>query len=186
MHNQSMSNKPIVIAQNPRAQVEIEVSGTNLLLRPKGDINEDLNFGKVYQSLVEVLAKTNRVTIDFGFLGKINSCGVREWLLFLEKLQLKHTLHFSMINETAVSQAAVVPTLLGKPGTSVAAFEVPYFCANCRIREVRVCTPDQINSAQGRFSAPAALCNKCHKGMEFDGLENEYADVLKHRKPVKA
>jgi hypothetical protein len=176
---------PIIITKGDNFRIEVEVTEKVTTLRPVGTINEDVNFGSVSKFLGE-LPSLSTLQVDLSQVININSCGVREWLLFMERTQPRLPVQFSMVNETFIEQASVVPNLLGKAGTRIAAFEIPYFCASCNERTIKVFETKDINLVNNEFSAPEVKCEKCSSKLDFDALEEEYFSFLKHSRGPKS
>lgn len=153
------------------------------LMRPVGFINEDVNFGAIIQEVVELLRLApdadgkNCVNFDLSGVDRINSCGVREWLLFLQKLQTSMRIRFGHVNELFVEQANMIPDILGAKGTGVDCVEVPYYCEACDCRVSRYLPIDEIRSVR-ESGVPPVPCEKCGGQTELDALEDEYFRFL--------
>src|SRR3954470_11421077 len=148
----------IAITQTPKCKVLVQQVGTDLVMRPQGEINEDLNFGGIMKTLKELLANTKGLVFDMRQVQKINSCGVREWLMFMQNVQAVIPCRFLAVNETFIEQASIVPTLLGRKGTQIEAFEAPYFCSNCNERSLTLLKTASLKLDSGTFTAPAVNC----------------------------
>src|SRR3954468_9656920 len=107
----------IVIAEVPSFKIEAFIKGEALLLKPSGTINEDFNFSKALEVVTQLHPAKTQILFDLSHVIAINSCGVRSWILFTERLQSKLPLRFTRVNELFIEQAAIVPTVLGKKGT---------------------------------------------------------------------
>src|SRR5687767_10111363 len=104
----------IVIVQGDRFRIEAEQQKELLILRLVGEIDEDVDLRKLPQGLAG-FPKSTLVLFDLGKVSKINSCGVREWVLFLESIKAIKPYGFLMLNELILHQAAMFPGVLGKP-----------------------------------------------------------------------
>jgi hypothetical protein len=118
--------------------------------------------------------------IDLGGVTKINSCGVREWVMFMERLQAAATVNFSRVSEICVEHACIVPLLLGRPGVRVQEFTAPYFCENCKTHEQVVLTQKDFDE---RFFFPTRICGRCKRPTQADVLASSYAQFLKRLAP---
>jgi hypothetical protein len=171
--------EPLVVttASSARVEISVEDDGT-CVVRPVGVINEDINFSPVLKHLTELNASNLRVKFDLGSIERMNSCGVREWLMFVERLPSTCEKSFVNVNEVWVDLANIVPGLLGKGASRVRSFKAPYFCERCK--EVKQCLliPADVAHEEGRAKAPARKCEKCGSALLFESLEEEYFRFL--------
>jgi anti-anti-sigma regulatory factor len=172
----------VVIAQGRQYRVELEAQKEGLIFRPVGEITEDTNFGQILQTLQNHLSNAKQLYFDLSSVSRINSCGVREWILFLERIQNRIPTAFTMVNEFFVDQASVVPTLLGKRGTPVLQFHAPYRCTSCNRRVPRILKSHEVPIEEPK--APGSRCEKCGSALEFDAIEEEYFAFLRHALPL--
>ena len=146
-----------------------------MTFRPAGRIDEDVDLTLYLDYLARDGGKISKVYLDMGQVSEINSCGVRSWILFLEKLQSTKACEFSVANEIFMDQVNIVHNVLGRPKLRIKAFEAPYFCEKCNKRTIRIVRPSDITrNDSGEFSAPEARCESCSKIMEFDAIPVEY------------
>ena len=174
--------KPFVVVESENFRMEAQSDGDHLTLRPVGYINEDVNFGKTLQLITEMGVALRQVSFDMGHVSEINSCGVREWLLFVERVQALTKCKFTMVNELFIEQASIVPNMLGKPGTLVDKFSAPFYCATCDRRSLRLLETKDVALKSGKYAAPEFRCEKCTNELEFDALEDEYFTFLNYSK----
>ena len=170
----------ITLSENAHFKIEARIleESSSALLVVSGWVNEDVSLSTVIPMLSDI--GTSVVAFDLSKVTLINSCGVREWLLFIQRMQTKFQCLFTFLNEAIVEQANMIPNMLGKAGTAVMAFEAPYYCAKCETRQLEVLKPKDINLDQGTFEAPSFSCKKCSGPMTFDAVEDEYFHFLKH------
>ena len=128
-------------------------------------------------SLVDVLPKDieGNVRINLEGVTAINSCGIREWVSMIRRLEDNCTLEFDDVSVCMTQQFNMI---LNARGTGkVNSFFAPYFCEPCdRQVEVRLSLADHPGLA-GKFVAsniPDASCESCKKVMEFDDLPEKY------------
>lgn len=172
----------ITVQEAGQLKIEVEPSGNSLTLRPIGWINEDVNFASILKLLSEFGQEVRALCFDLGRVTQINSCGIREWLLFMERVQNRIPCSFLLVNEVFIEQANIVPNLLGKTGTPVFAFHAPYFCAKCNTRITVELKSNALDIESGSFTAPPFKCQKCSSALEFDAIEEEYFAFLRHSK----
>jgi len=160
-------------------RIEAEPGQNSITLRPVGLINEDVNFGTVLEFIETLQVKPEKILFDMGGISRINSCGVREWLLFLQRMQSKFRCSFGRANEAFIECASSIPTVFGSPGLPIDEIEAPFFCSKCSKRTLVSLKPTVIFKA-GTLSLPPQKCAQCAGPLEFDGLEDEYFNFLKH------
>lgn len=148
-------------------------------IRFVGSIDEDTNLDEVLRSLPHV-SPSQLLDLDLADLERINSIGVREWILFLEKLSQLSPFQFSQVSQAFIEIANSVPTILGKKGTPVLRFAAPYHCPKCSRDEVRVFTKAQIKKTGTTYQFPTELCTQCKQPLDFDALEEEYFHFLNY------
>jgi len=170
----------VVVTESSKLRIEVEYQDSRMLIRPIGKIDEDVNFGLLLKHVSDSKTFAEKVTFDMAKISDINSCGVREWLFFMERLQSSVPCEFLMVNELFIEQANIVPNLLGKAGTKVANFSAPYFCENCNTTIVKTIKVQDVKIQGTSFSFPSFNCEKCKKPLQFDALEEEYANFVKH------
>jgi len=73
------------------------------------------------------------VKFDMGGIRSINSCGVREWITWINKLGIKAM--YSNCTQAVVMQFNMVREFLGN-GARVESFQVPAFCECCGQQKV--------------------------------------------------
>ena len=127
--------------------------------------------------LVDVLPKdmAGNVRINLEGVTAINSCGIREWINMIRRLEETCQLKFEEVSVCMIHQFNMI---LNASGTGkVASFFAPYFCEPCdRQTEVRISTADHPDLAgkDGDPKAPEVSCTSCRKAMEFDDLPEKY------------
>lgn len=174
----------LVLFETPHFKLHYSDLENGVLLKLTGQIDEDVNFGAILGEVHEMASMgapeggLPRVFFDLQKVERINSCGVREWLLFLEKLQLKFKVEFRVASEAFIEQANIVPGILGPNGTPVHQIEIPYFCASCDERTRQLVPVASVKRTDG-FTAPESKCAKCGSAQELDALEEEYFSFLK-------
>ncbi|HEY8210812.1 MAG TPA: hypothetical protein VIG99_25185 [Myxococcaceae bacterium] len=135
-----------------------------------GVINED--------NLLEerlTATKGKGVLIDLANVERINSCGVRDWIRFAQRLEAAgNNLYLLRCSPVVVAQLNMVRNFCGEKG-QVLSFQAPYFCPNCD--EERTETFPAAQVAVG--TSPDAVCPTCKGPMEFDDLPDLYFGFAK-------
>lgn len=150
--------------------IEVDVKpcdgGNEFLL--KGEINEDL--------LIEELVshKADVIKINFENVEMINSCGVREWIKFVEAVSNDGCkVEYYNCPQIVVQQVNMVTGFVPKGG-SVETFYAPYFCEECENEEKILLKTSDLD---GR-TAPEMKCSKCGEESEIDAMEDVYLNFV--------
>lgn len=168
-----------LVACGDSFRIEAELGEGAITIKPIGLINEDVNFGAVLEFIQTLSGKPNLVKFDLSAVSRINSCGIREWLLFMQRIQSRFPCAFTKANENFIEVAASAPTVFGKQGTPLDEIEAPYFCAACS-RRFMIYVKASSCYKDGAAVVPKLDCPQCKAALEFDGLEDEYFEFLKH------
>jgi DNA-directed RNA polymerase subunit RPC12/RpoP/anti-anti-sigma regulatory factor len=133
-----------------------------------GAIDEDADF-KELSGLEQ-----KQITFDFRQVNMINSCGIREWIRFLELLPNKSSITYSNCPQIIIEQINMVHGFF-KKGAVIESLYAPYFCESCG-KEAKVhLQTEQIKNKK----APKVDCPHCgHENAEFDALEAQYFSFL--------
>ncbi|RPJ75645.1 MAG: hypothetical protein EHM20_08610 [Alphaproteobacteria bacterium] len=152
-----MSQKLLISSRITGDEVHVEFSGV---------IDEDAVFDKI-QNL-----KMAKCFFDFGKVSMINSCGIREWIKYLQGLNGADIVYLNC-PQIIIEQVNMVHGFIRK-GAVVESFFAPYFCASCDTeKKILLKSADVINS-----KAPSAQCNTCGSELEFDAIEKQYFSFL--------
>jgi len=149
----------------PALVFEAAEQGSVVMAQLAGVINED-------NLLEERLTSTKGkgVLIDLANVERINSCGVRDWIRFAQRLEAAgNNLYLLRCSPVVVAQLNMVRNFCGEKG-QVLSFQAPYFCPNCD--EERTETFPAANVSAG--TSPEATCPTCKGPMEFDDLPDLY------------
>ena len=115
--------------------------------------------------------------IDLGEIERINSCGVRDWVNWLEKLETNGTR--SVLVECSPAIVAQINLVNNFTGSGVVkSFYVPYFCPECD--EEKVLLVEASDMGPPPHEPPTCRCDECDL---VDGLRRHAGLVL--RVPVE-
>ena len=170
----------ILTTDQCEVHAELDDSQQNLTLRISGVVNEDVNFGVVLDQLGANYSAIPNALIDVQNIQSLNSVGVRGWLLFLERLQQSKTCRFIGLSEAFVEQSNLVANMLGRKGTPVETFVIPYYCEKCNDRFALQFQTKDLPADLETFTPAPVKCTKCGSSMEFDSLPEEYFSFLRH------
>jgi anti-anti-sigma factor len=121
------------------------------------------------------------VVIDLGEIERINSCGVRDWVNWLTKVE-KGGGRIVLVecSPAIVSQINLVNNFTG--AGVVKSFFAPYFCPNCDREKVLLVEASEMGPSPHR--APTCRCDECDGVMDFDDMEDSYFAFLGTAKRV--
>ncbi len=133
-----------------------------------GAIDEDTDFKELTG------LEQNTISFDFKQVSMINSCGIREWIRFLEKIPPKTAIVYQNCPQIIIEQINMVHGFFRK-GAVISSLYAPYFCEKCN-KEAKVhLQTEQIKNRK----APKVECPHCgNEKMEFDAIEGQYFAFL--------
>lgn len=146
------------------------MTGDNAHISLEGVIDEDANFDKI-KSL-----KMNKFVFDFSNVSMINSCGIREWIKYLQEIEGASVTYINC-PQIIIEQVNMVHGFI-KKGTTIESFYAPYFCTSCDTgKKILLKNSEVVN-----MKPPAKLCNTCSSELEFDAIEKQYFSFLSQGK----
>jgi anti-anti-sigma regulatory factor len=141
-----------------------------------GVIDEDNELGE----LMERMAGST-VVIDLAEIERINSCGVRDWVNWLGKVEKTGTrVVLVECSPAIVAQINLVNNFTGSG--VVKSFFAPYFCPNCDREKVLLVETSELGPPPHK--APTCRCDECDGVMDFDDMEDSYFAFLSSAKRV--
>jgi anti-anti-sigma regulatory factor len=141
-----------------------------------GVIDED-------NELADLADKIPRGTavIDLGEIERINSCGVRDWVNWLSKLETSGTR--SVLVECSPAIVAQINLVNNFTGNGVVkSFYVPYFCPECD--EEKVLLVEATDMGPPPHEPPTCRCDECDLVMDFDDMPDSYFAFLSNQKKL--
>ena len=133
-----------------------------------GAIDEDSDFNEL-MGLEQKL-----VSFNFDKVTMINSCGIREWIKFIEKISTRSNIVYKNCPQIIIEQINMVHGFF-RQGATIESFYAPYYCENCG-KEAKIHIKSE--SVKNR-KAPSADCPHCgEEGIEFDAIEAQYFSFL--------
>lgn len=150
-----------------KLQLDLKVVGDTAEIEVIGIVDEDSDFSKI-----ESLKQPN-ISFNFDKLKGINSCGIREWINFLNKLDSSMNITYEKCPQALVEQMGMVKGFL-KGNCKISSYYAPYFCESCD-EEVKVLLTD----VGPKTLAPKEKCPTCSSDLEFDAIEAQYFSFLK-------
>jgi anti-anti-sigma regulatory factor len=136
-----------------------------------GVIDEDNELG----DLVDRIGQGTTV-IDLGEIERINSCGVRDWVNWLTKIERNGARPVLVeCSPAIVAQINLVNNFTGNG--VVKSFFAPYFCPSCDLEKVLLVETQEM-MGQDPPHAPTCRCDECDGVMDFDDMEESYFAFL--------
>jgi anti-anti-sigma regulatory factor len=155
------------LEMNQKFQAAITQKDDVCYVKLSGVIDEDNGLA----GLVDQIPAGTAV-INVGEVERINSCGVRDWVNWLGKIE-KSNANVILVecSPAIVAQINLVHNFTG--GGAVKSFFAPYFCPACDLEKVLLIEAAEMSS-QGTPSAPTCRCDECDGVMDFDDMEESY------------
>jgi anti-anti-sigma regulatory factor len=161
---------------NAKFNSSIQHRGDVSYVKLAGVIDEDNELG----GLVEKIPIGTAV-IDLGEIARINSCGVRDWVNWLSKLESNGTR--SVLVECSPAIVAQINLVNNFTGSGmVKSFYVPYFCPECD--EEKVLLVETADMGPPPHEPPTCRCDECDLVMDFDDMPDSYFAFLSNQKKV--
>lgn len=141
-----------------------------------GVIDEDNELADLTDSI-----PGSMVVIELGEVERINSCGVRDWVNWLNALEAKGAeIVLVECSPAIVAQINLVNNFTGNG--SVKSFYVPYFCPECDEEKVLLCEAGEMGPPP--HEPPVCRCDGCDLVMDFDDMPDSYFAFLSNQKKV--
>lgn len=132
-----------------------------------GAIDEDADF----KDLLGLEQQT--ISFDFNQVNMINSCGIREWIKFIEKIPEKTHIKYNNCPQIIIEQINMVHGFFRK-GAEINSFYAPYYCEKCGKEQKVHLEASQVKNRK----APKMECPTCGEEMDFDAIEAQYFSFL--------
>lgn len=118
---------------------------------------------------------TSSYIFDFDEVSLINSCGIREWVNYLETIPKEISLTYKNCRQIIIEQINMVHGFI-REGACVESFYGPYYCEKCDEEfKIHLKSVDVVDG-----KAPAVKCPKCgDEELEFDAIEQQYFQFIK-------
>jgi anti-anti-sigma regulatory factor len=141
-----------------------------------GVIDEDNELGELVEKI-----PTGTAVIDLGEIERINSCGVRDWVNWLSKLEYNGTR--SVLVECSPAIVAQINLVNNFTGNGVVkSFYVPYFCPECD--EEKVLLVEASDMGPPPHEPPTCRCDECDLVMDFDDMPDSYFAFLSNQRKL--
>ena len=157
-------------------QASVQHRGDVSYVKLGGVIDED-------NELTDLVDKipAGTAVIDLGEIERINSCGVRDWVNWLGKLEGQSTR--SVLVECSPAIVAQINLVNNFTGSGVVkSFYVPYFCPECD--EEKVLLVEATDMGPPPHEPPTCRCDECDLVMDFDDMPDSYFAFLSNQKKL--
>jgi anti-anti-sigma regulatory factor len=150
---------------------------------------DDLSFVKLAgvidedNELAELTDKIHgsTVVIDLGEVDRINSCGVRDWVNWLGRVEAKNVdVVLVECSPAIVAQINLVNNFTASG--VVKSFYVPYFCPECDEEKVLLCETGDMGPPP--HEPPICRCDECDLVMDFDDMPDSYFAFLANQRRI--
>jgi anti-anti-sigma regulatory factor len=157
-------------------QAAVQHRGDVSYVKLGGVIDEDNDLG----GLIERIPAGTAV-IDLGEIERINSCGVRDWVNWLAKLEGNGAR--SVLVECSPAIVAQINLVNNFTGSGVVkSFYVPYFCPECD--EEKVLLVEAGDMGPPPHEPPTCRCDECDLVMDFDDMPDSYFAFLSNQRKL--
>jgi len=157
-------------------QSSVQHRGDMSYVKLGGVIDEDNELGELVDKI-----PTGTAVIDLGEIERINSCGVRDWVNWLSKLESNGTR--SVLVECSPAIVAQINLVNNFTGSGVVkSFYVPYFCPECD--EEKVLLVEASDMGPPPHEPPTCRCDECDLVMDFDDMPDSYFAFLSNQKKL--
>jgi len=153
-----------------KLSINTRITGDEVYIELIGMIDEDSIFDKIKN------LKMNKYIFDFNKISMINSCGIREWIKYLQELEGME-IKYQNCPQIIIEQVNMVHGFIRK-GIVVESFFAPYFCTTCDTDKKILLKNSEIIDSK----APVKQCNTCRNDLEFDAIEKQYFSFLSQGK----
>ena len=157
-------------------QSSIQHRGDLSYVKLAGVIDEDNELTDLVDKIPEGTA-----VIDLGEVERINSCGVRDWVNWLSKLETGGTR--SVLVECSPAIVAQINLVNNFTGNGIVkSFYVPYFCPECD--EEKVLLVEATDMGPPPHEPPTCRCDECDLVMDFDDMPDSYFAFLSNQRKL--
>src|SRR5512143_900586 len=157
-------------------QASVQHRGDVSYVKLGGVIDEDNELGDRVDKI-----PSGTAVIDLGEIERINSCGVRDWVNWLSKIETNGTR--SVLVECSPAIVAQINLVNNFTGNGVVkSFYVPYFCPECD--EEKVLLVEASDMGPPPHEPPTCRCDECDLVMDFDDMPDSYFAFLSNQKKL--
>lgn len=156
-----------------KCEINIQKNGANFEIRVKGIIDEDMDFAPFS------LADAKQLDFYLADIKSINSCGIREWIKWLNTASNQSLTHYHECPKIIVDQINMVQGFL-PAAAKVKSFFVPYYNDDSGT-EKNILFRFGHEFTDSGVTAPAEVKDESGAVMEMDVVESKYFKFLKSK-----
>ena len=157
-------------------QASVQQRGDVSYVKLGGVIDEDNELSDLVDKI-----PAGTALIDVGEIERINSCGVRDWVNWLGKLDGQGAR--SVLVECSPAIVAQINLVNNFTGNGVVkSFYVPYFCPECDEEKVLLVETAEMGPAP--HEPPTCRCDECDLVMDFDDMPDSYFAFLANQRKL--
>src|SRR5262245_47259189 len=157
-------------------QASVQHRGDVSYVKLGGVIDEDNELGELVDKI-----PMGTAVIDLGEIERINSCGVRDWVNWLSKLESNGTRSVLVECSPAIVAQINLVNNLTAAGV-VKSVYVPYFCPECD--EEKVLLVGASDMGPPPHEPPTCRCDECDLVMDFDDMPDSYFAFLSNQRKL--
>ncbi len=155
------------------SSVTLKAEGEVRNLNISGSIDESFD----YQNLIT--SPGTIYNIDFNDLKMINSCGIREWIRFIDKLGPNLQINYMNCPHIIILQMNMVAGFL-TANAKIHTFYAPYFCEELdEEHHILLNSSDVVN---GKAPVQTIKVDGEDVELEFDAIEEQYFKFIKKQR----
>lgn len=158
----------MTVINQSKAQINLEDQGSTRNISISGIIDEEFSYK-------ELLGDFSQMSVDFKELKVINSCGIREWINFIEKLGNAVEISYHNCPQIIIQQMNMVAGFLSK-NAKVISFYAPYYCEESD--EEKMVLLESKNIENNKAPVITQDVNGESVELEFDAIEEQYFKFL--------
>jgi hypothetical protein len=150
-------------------EINVHREGAKTHVTVAGRISEDSDF----RPLLRDIAASREVVLDMSGVTRINSSGVREWVLFIQAIPTDTRIELEKCPVAFIEQVNMIANFIGH--ARIKTFFVPLVCPSCE-------EPlEALRSVEEMEKSPSieAKCPTCETAMEHDGDPERYLEFLR-------
>ncbi|HLE09883.1 MAG: hypothetical protein A2504_10805 [Bdellovibrionales bacterium RIFOXYD12_FULL_39_22] len=137
-----------------------------------GAVDEDVRFPQLTLSAVK------KIVFDFKELNLINSCGIREWVVWLRNIPASIEVLYRNCPRILIEQINMIEGLMPANGY-IESFYLPYYCEECDKQTMLLCERGKDYTRSGMETKEFVPCSKCQGNSEIDVIESKYLKFIK-------
>lgn len=156
------------LIEQSKVKINIVDLGDERKLSFQGVIDEEFSFN-------QLKGNASKYLVDFKGLKGINSCGIREWIHFVEGLGGNVKIEYYNCPQVVVQQMNMVSGFLTS-NAEVKTFYAPYFCEESDEEKLILLKAEQIIDGKAPELSHEVDGEKVE--LEFDAIEEQYFKFL--------